>query len=133
MAVTGWILDKSAASRADQDDVASQLQALAGTLYVCPVGELERYFSTRSATEYDGVAATLRATFLRAEPPADLLDRALVLQRDLAHHHGMWHRTAIPDLLIAETALHNGLGVVHVDSDFDRIAEVRPLVSRRLR
>jgi predicted nucleic acid-binding protein len=35
-------------------------------------------------------------------------------------------------MLIAETALHNSLGVVHVDRDFDRIAEVRPLVARRL-
>ena len=45
----------------------------------------------------------------------------------------MWHRTPIPDLLIAETALHHALGVVHVDRDFDRIAEVRPLTVRRLR
>jgi predicted nucleic acid-binding protein len=45
----------------------------------------------------------------------------------------MWHRTPIRDLLIAETALHNGLGVVHADRHFDRIAEVRPLVTRRLR
>jgi predicted nucleic acid-binding protein len=29
--------------------------------------------------------------------------------------------------------LHHGLGVVHVDRDYDRIAEVRPLQSRRLR
>jgi predicted nucleic acid-binding protein len=37
------------------------------------------------------------------------------------------------DLLIAETALHNGLGVVHVDGEYERIAEVRPLTARRLR
>lgn len=69
---------------------------------------------------------------LVAAPP-DILDRALGLQADLAHHHGMWHRTAIPDLVIAETALHHNLGVVHVDRDFERIAEVRRLVVRRLR
>ena len=34
--------------------------------------------------------------------------------------------------VIAETALHHGMGVVHVDGDFDRIAQVRPLVVRRL-
>jgi predicted nucleic acid-binding protein len=28
--------------------------------------------------------------------------------------------------------LHHELGVVHVDRDFERIAEVRPLVVRRL-
>jgi predicted nucleic acid-binding protein len=69
----------------------------------------------------------------RAPAPPDLLDRALALQRDLAHHHGLWHRTPILDLLIAETALHNGLGVVHVDGEYERIAEVRPLTARRLR
>jgi predicted nucleic acid-binding protein len=46
---------------------------------------------------------------------------------------GSVHRTPIPDLLIAETALHNGLGVVHVDRAYERIAEVRPLTVRRLR
>lgn len=133
MAVTGWILDKSAAARVDLDDVRSELRELAGMLYICPVGELEQRYSARSATEYDELAAELATTFPRAEAPPDIFERALELQRDLAHHHGMWHRTAIPDLLIAETALHHGLGVVHVDRDYERIAEVRPLQSRRLR
>lgn len=44
----------------------------------------------------------------------------------------MWYRHPIPDLLIAETAMHHQLGVVHVDGDFGRIAEIRPLTSRRL-
>jgi predicted nucleic acid-binding protein len=43
------------------------------------------------------------------------------------------HRAPTADLLIATTALRHGLGVVHVDADFDRIAETRPLVVRRLR
>lgn len=133
MAVTGWILDKSAAARVDLDHVRSELRELAGMLYICPVGELEQRYSARSATEYDELAAELATTFPRAEAPPDIFERALELQRDLAHHHGMWHRTAIPDLLIAETALHHGLGVVHVDRDYERIAEVRPLQSRRLR
>ncbi len=32
----------------------------------------------------------------------------------------------------AETALHHDLGIVHVDRDYERISEVRPLVVRRL-
>jgi predicted nucleic acid-binding protein len=43
-----------------------------------------------------------------------------------------WHRTPIPELLIAETALHHGRGVAHVDADFDRIAQVRTTRVRRL-
>jgi len=130
--VAGWVLDKSAAVRAGDDGVGRQLSELAGSLFVCPVGELEQLYSARSAPEYDALKADLRASFAIVSSPPDLLDRVLRLQQDLAHHHGMWHRTPIPDLLIAETALHNGLGVVHVDGDFDRIAEVRPLTTRRL-
>ncbi len=132
MAVTGWVLDKSAAARAGDPAIATQLDELAGSLFVCPIGELEQLYSARSARHYDQLQAELHASFDVVAAPPDLLDRALTLQRDLAHHHGMWHRTPIPDLLIAETAVHHGLGVVHVDGDFARIAEVRPLTVRRL-
>lgn len=132
MAVAGWILDKSAAARAGDARVAEQLAALTSLLYVCPMGELERLYSARSAGDYDAHKADLRADFIMVDAPADVLERALALQRDLAHHHGMWHRTAIPDLVIAETALYHGYGVLHMDADFERIAEVRPLTVRRL-
>lgn len=132
MAVAGWVLDKSAAARAGDPVVGPQLTELAGTLHLCPIGELEQLYSARSAEDYDALQAALRGVFPVVDAPPDLLERALVLQRDLAHHHGMWHRTPIPDLLIAETALHHDLGVVHVDGDFERIGEVRPLTVRRL-
>lgn len=133
MALAGWLLDKSATSRFRTAAISSQLRELAGRLYVCPTGQLEQLYSARSAADYDRLEAELREAFPRAEAPPDILDRALALQRDLAHHHGMWHRTPISDLLIAETALHHGLGVVHVDRDYERISEVRPLTARRLR
>lgn len=132
MAVAGWVLDKSAAVRASDSVVGAQLAELAGRLHVCQVGALEQLYSARSARDYDDLLAELQAGFEPADAPPDVLARALLLQRDLAHHHGMWHRTPIPDLLIAETALYHNLGVVHVDGDFERIAEVRPLTVRRL-
>lgn len=132
MALRGWILDRSAAARLRDSVVSSQLRELSGRFFICPVGLLEQLYSARSAPDYDRLEVELEAAFPRAAAPPDVLDRALDLQRDLAHHHGMWHRTPISDLLIAETALHNDLGVVHVDRDYDRIAEVRPLTARRL-
>lgn len=132
MAIGGWLLDKSAAARAADPVVADQLAVLAGSLHICPVGRLEQLYSARSAADYDELATALGTGLLPATAPPDLLERALALQRDLAHHHGMWHRTAIPDLMIAETALYHGLGVLHVDRDYDRISEVRPLTVRRL-
>ena len=132
MEVAGWVLDKSAAARGDDPGVAASLSELAGSLFVCPVGELEQLYSVRSARHYDRLKADLHDAFEIVSAPLDVFERALSLQQDLAHHHWMWHRTPIPDLLIAETALHHGLGVAHVDGDFDRIAVVRPLAVRRV-
>lgn len=132
MALSGWLLDKSAAARADEPATRRHLEELAGSLYLCPIGELEQLYSARSARDYDALERALHESFDVVPPPPDIFDRALLLQRDLAHHHGMWHRTPIPDLLIAETALHRGFGVVHIDRDYERIAEVRPLRVRRL-
>lgn len=132
MAVAGWILDKSAAVRAQNPAVREVLADLAGRLFLCPIGELEQLYSARSARDYGELKADLRRTFETVSPPPDVFERALRLQQDLAHHHGMWHRTAISDLLIAEAALHHSMGVVHVDRHFDRIAVVRPLHVRRV-
>lgn len=132
MALSGWVLDKSAAARAAEPIVSRQLSELAEELFVCPVGELEQLYSARSSADYDAMREEIHARFGAVSAPPDIFERALRLQRDLAHHHGMWHRVAIPDLLIAETALHHGLGVVHVDGDFERIAEVRPLAVLRV-
>ncbi len=38
----------------------------------------------------------------------------------------------LPELLIAEIVVSLGLGIVHVDRNFDRISEVLPLTARRL-
>jgi predicted nucleic acid-binding protein len=132
VAVAGWLLDKSAAVRAADPKVGGALAALAGSLFVCPIGELEQLYSARSARDYDELKSELHENFGIVAPPADIFERALKLQRDLAQHHGMWHRTPIPDLLIAETALYHQMGVVHVDRDFERIAQVRPLAVTRL-
>lgn len=132
MALSGWLLDKSAAARAGDPVIGAQLAELAGLLHVCPIGELEQLYSARSADDYDVLREELHAAYVLAPAPPDIFERVLTLQRDLAHHHGLWHRTSIPDLLIAETAMHHGLGVVHVDRHFERIAEVRSLLVRRL-
>ncbi len=132
MAVAGWLVDNSAAARANDPIVSRQLAEYAGTFHVCPVGTLEQLYSARSARDYEARLALLNDNFLSASVPPDIFERALRLQRDLAHHHGLWHRLPIPDLIIAETALYHDLGILHVDGDFARIAEVRPLVARRL-
>lgn len=75
--------------------------------------------------DYDNQQASLRV-YEMLPAPLDIFDRVRRLQRDLAHHRGMWHRIPLPDLFIAETAMHHGAGVLHLDRDYARIAEVRP-------
>ena len=134
MAVAGWVLDKSAAVLAARNPVIGrELAQLRDQLFVSPIGELEQLYSARSKSEYDFLKEDMHASFGVVAAPTDIFDKALGLQRDLAHHHGMWHRIPIPDLLIAETAMYHGLGVLTADADFERIAEIRPLVVRLLK
>jgi len=60
------------------------------------------------------------------------MDRALEVQRLLAAHAGNGHRRPIPDLIIAATAELQGAEVLHVDEDYDLIAEVTSQPMRRL-
>jgi predicted nucleic acid-binding protein len=132
LALSGWIVDKSVATRLDIAAVAEQVAEADGPLYLCDVGLLEQLYSARNARDYDRLETILRSEFEVLSSPADVLPAAQRLQRDLAHHRGLWHRRPIPDLLIAVTALHHDVGVVHADGDFDLIAEVRSLRSWKI-
>lgn len=129
--MTLWVLDKSAHVRLLNGSSPPADIDLAD-LVLCEIGELEWLYSTRSAADYEQQRSALRDVFPVLKAPADIFDRVRRVQRELAHHHGMWHRTPIPDLFIAETALSHEAGVLHHDRDYARIAEVRPrLVERR--
>jgi predicted nucleic acid-binding protein len=122
--MTTWILDKSAHVRLLAGAALPASIDLAD-LAICDVGELEWLYSARSAKDYDSQQVSLRA-YQPLRAPADIFERVRRLQGDLAHHRGMWHRTPIPDLFIAETAIHHAAGVLHLDRDYKRIAAVRP-------
>ncbi len=86
----------------------------------------------RNARDYDQLESVLRSSFEVLVSPPEAMLSAQRLQRELAHHRGLWHRRPIPDLLIAVTALHHDVGVVHAGGDFEMIAQVRPLRSWKL-
>lgn len=125
MALNLWIVDKSAHVR-----LAAGSPLPAGIsparLAICEMGMLEWLHSAQSARNYDTQNTELRETFHVLEAPADILARVLRLQTDLAHHRSMWHRRAIGDLFIAETALAHQAGILHADNGFELIQKVRP-------
>jgi predicted nucleic acid-binding protein len=130
-----WLADKSALARIgdspDVDEWASRIDR--GLVRMTTVTLLEIGFSARSG---DDLRAGLRNPPLSAMPvenatPA-IESRAVEVQgllADRGHHRA----PSVPDLLIAATAELAGLVVLHLDKDFDLIAEVTGQPVERLR
>lgn len=126
MAVTDWLIDKSAlvrlADAADADEWASRIER--GLVRISTVTRLEVGYSARTAAQ---ARSLFRTSPLSAMPVEHLTpaieDRALEVQLALAGK-GKHRAPSIPDLLIAATADLAGLTVLHVDKDFDLIADI---------
>jgi predicted nucleic acid-binding protein len=124
--VTTWLIDKSALVRlAASPDAAEWAQRIErGLVRIATVTRLETGFSARSGPE-------LRTAF--RQPPLSSMpveymtpaieDRALEIQALLADQ-GQHRAPSIPDLIIAATAELAGLTVLHLDKDFDLIAQI---------
>ncbi len=126
MALTSWLVDKSALVRlADSFQSAEWASRLdRGLVRISSLTLLEVGFSARSGRELEGLRDRTPFSAMPVEylTPA-IEDRAMAVQMQLAragHHRG----PSVPDLLIAATAELVGLCVLHVDRDFDLIAQV---------
>ena len=124
--MTTWLIDKSALVRLsaspDAGDWAGRIER--GMVRIATVTRLEVGYSARSATD---LRAGLRRPPLSAMPVEYLTpvieDRAvevLVLLADRGQHRA----PSIPDLIIAATAELAGLTVLHLDKDFEVIADI---------
>ena len=118
------VVDNSAFQRGGHEIVRDEwVQALQdGRLYRTPILELEVLYSARNAREYAELRDELEA--LRPlQLTTAIVDAALGAQAELAHHAAGFHRLAHQDYLVAAIAAAHGLGVLHYDADFDRLAE----------
>jgi predicted nucleic acid-binding protein len=92
-------------------------------LCTCPLVDLELLRSARGPNEYDQWATT-RAQAYRSLPLTPAAgERALQVQRELAHL-GLHRAAKLPDLLIAAIAETAGATLLHYDSDYDHINAV---------
>jgi predicted nucleic acid-binding protein len=134
MVVTSWLIDRSAFSRlhlaSDAAEWANRVQR--GLVRISTVTRLEVGYSARSLSDY-------RALFTEApiaSMPVEYLtprieDRAVELQ-GLLVERGQHRAPSVPDLLIAATAELAELVVLHLDKDFDMIADVTGQLVERL-
>jgi len=133
--VTGWLIDKSALVRlgesAEADEWASRIQR--GLVRITTVTRLEIGFSARSAEDLRASVGQppLAAMPLEYLTPA-IEDRAVAVQLALADR-GQHRAPSIPDLLNAAAAELAQLTVLHVDQDYELIADVTGQPVERLR
>jgi predicted nucleic acid-binding protein len=134
VAVTTWLIDKSALVRlgesSDAGEWASRIQR--GLVRITTVTRLEVGYSARTAAD---VREGLREPPVSAMPVECLTpaieDRAVQVLALLADH-GQHRAPSIPDLIIAATAELAGLTVLHMDKDFELIAEITGQPAERL-
>lgn len=135
MAVTDWLIDKSALARLgdspDAEEWANRIEL--GLVRITTVTRLEIGYSARSAAQARAAFSTPPISAMPVEYLTPTIeDRALEVQLMLAskgHHRA----PSIPDLLIAAAAELAGLTVVHLDKDFELIAKLTGQASERLR
>ncbi len=132
---TSWLVDKSAlvrlGSSPDAEEWANRIER--GLVAISTVTLLEAGFSARSAVELSRALGSAPLAAMPVEylsPAAE--DRAVDVQRLLAEH-GHHRGPSIPDLLIAAAAEVSRRTVLHLDKDFDLIAELTAQPVERLR
>src|SRR5690606_25718145 len=123
---TSWLIDKSALVRLGHSDDAElwATRIARGLVAITTVTLLETGFSARSAND---LGRALRSTPLASMPveylsPA-IEDRALEVQRLLAER-GQHRAPSIPDLMIAAVGEYTRRTVLHLDKDFELIADL---------
>ena len=132
MAVTNWLIDKSALVRinAASDEWLARIQR--GLVRISTVTLLEIGYSTRNGADHRGTLGEPPVSSMTIEHITPAIEaRAVEIQMLLADR-GQHRAPSIPDLLIAATAELARLTVLHVDKDFDLIAAITDQSIERL-
>ena len=93
-------------------------------LAVCDLVALEYLMGARTADDYGRMEAALSGFATIPTLPDDWARVREVHRRLAAAGAGHQRAVRIPDLVIAAVAERVGLGVVHYDEDYDRIAAI---------
>ncbi len=119
------IADTSAQMRTREQGVREQWIAAveADQIATCSIITMEMLYAARNAA---GVAETekVEASFRQIPVTTSVQRAAIGAVRELAEQGAGAHRIPPPDILIAAAAQEAGVGVLHYDRHYDRLAEV---------
>lgn len=132
--MSGWLIDTSALARLsrspDAPTWAGRIER--GLVRICTVTRLEVGYSARSGTALRSATqrAPLASMPVEYQTPA-IEDRAVEVQTLLADL-GRHRAPSASDVIVAATAELAGMIVLHVDKDFEVIAEITGQPTERL-
>ena len=121
-----WLVDKSAlvrlGSAPDAEDWANRINR--GLVHIATVTLLEVGFSTRTAEEHRLALQHPPVSAMPVENATPAIERRAVAVQSLLAAAGQHRAPSLPDLLIAATAELVGLIVLHLEKDFELIADL---------
>jgi predicted nucleic acid-binding protein len=135
VASSEWLIDKSALVRlggaSDAEEWAVRIER--GAVRVTTITLLEMGYSARSANDLRTGLTSAPISSMPVEylTPA-IEDRAVAVLTALADR-GRHRGPSLPDLLIAATGELSGLTVLHLDQDYEVIAEITGQPVERLK
>jgi predicted nucleic acid-binding protein len=126
MAMTTWLIDKSALARlaASPDAAEWATRIERGLVRITTVTRLEVGYSARSGPDLRTGLARPPLSSMPVEYMTPAIEDRAVEVLTLLADRGQHRAPSVPDLIIAATAELAGLTVLHVDKDFDVIAAV---------
>ena len=129
--ISRYLLDTSVLARMNQPAVADRVVPLidAGLVGICAVLDLEALFGARSAADYEEIRTDRQRAYEYLPIDDEQWQRALEVQRALAGR-GQLRAVGIGDLVIAATAEHHGVALIHYDGDFDHIVAITGQAAR---
>ncbi len=134
-AETEWLIDKSALARlAFSSEAAVWVDRVQrGLVRITAPTLLELGLSARSGLDWRRLVEGPPATLMPIESLTPQIERRALSVQGILAGRGEHRAPSVPDLLIAATAELAGLVVLHVNKDFELIADVTGQVVERLR
>jgi predicted nucleic acid-binding protein len=129
-----WLIDKSALVRlGDSPDAVLWAQRIErGLVRITTVTRLEVGYSARSGKDARAMLTHPPLSAMPVEYLTPAIEARAVEVQLLLAGQGQHRAPSIPDLLIAATAEQAGLTVLHLDKDFELIADITGQPTERL-
>lgn len=130
-----WLIDKSALARIstspDAEEWAGRVQR--GLVRITTATLLEVGYSARSEVDWRALVQGPPVALMPVETATPRIEQYALEIQGMLSRRGNHRAPSVPDLLIAATAHLSGLTVLHVDKDFELIAEITGQEVERLR